>query len=37
VKDADASMRFEKDGNGEIDKAILMNGFLKGDTVMKIE
>ncbi|WP_291721375.1 serine hydrolase [Bernardetia sp.] len=34
--ESDASTRFERDENGKVTKAILMDGFLEGNTIMKV-
>lgn len=33
---SDASTRFERDSAGKITKAVLMDGFLEGNTIMKV-
>jgi len=35
--ESDASIRFERDENNKVDKAILLDGFLTGNTILKIE
>ena len=35
--ESDASTRFERDENGKVTKATLMDGFLEGNTIMKVE
>ena len=35
--ESDASTRFERDENGKVTKAILMDGFLEGNTILRVE
>ncbi|WP_338762900.1 serine hydrolase [Bernardetia sp. ABR2-2B] len=37
MNESDASIRFERDENNKVSKAILLDGFLTGNTILKVE
>ena len=37
MAESDASIRFERNENNKVDRAILLDGFLKGNTILKIK
>ncbi len=37
MAESDASIRFERDANNKVDRALLLDGFLEGNTILKVK